>query len=168
MVDFQIRVTLHNTATDEEKEEWLDLEDYSSVDEIEEYLNSYFDSEESATWELGVFDVDGAEFNLDSLEEVWEFYEFLSEDDYNVEAKVAYANQESVEECMKNFEEAYNGTFDSGAEFAEQLVEDVYSKNDLPDFVTSHIDWKGVWRELQYDYSEVKDSSGNIHIFRQL
>ena len=58
--------------------------------------------------------------------------------------------------------DAYQGQFDSGAEFAQMIAEDC---GDVPRNMSSwiEIDWKASWDNLDYDYTE---SSGG-HIFSQ-
>ena len=63
---------------------------------------------------------------------------------------------ESVSSCR----DAYQGCFDSGAEFAQNLAEDC---GDVPRNMSSwiEIDWKASWDNLSFDYFESEDG----HIF---
>ena len=56
--------------------------------------------------------------------------------------------------------DAYQGCYESGAEFAQNLAEDC---GDVPRGMSSwiEIDWKASWDNLDYDYVE----SDNGHIF---
>lgn len=55
------------------------------------------------------------------------------------------------EDDLESFEDAYVGEYESGADYAEQLVSDCYGlPRDLPSFV--EIDWEATWQNLQYDY----------------
>lgn len=54
------------------------------------------------------------------------------------------------EENIESFEDAYQGEYESGAEFVESLVSDCYCL-DIPSFVV--IDWEETWDNLYYDYS---------------
>ena len=50
--------------------------------------------------------------------------------------------------------DAYHGQYDSGAEFAEQLVGDCgYINGELPYWI--EIDWEKTWDNLSYDYTEI-------------
>ena len=50
--------------------------------------------------------------------------------------------------------DAYNGEYESGAEFAEQLVSDCgYINGDLPYWI--EVDWEKTWDNLSYDYTEI-------------
>ena len=54
---------------------------------------------------------------------------------------------------LEYFEEAYQGEFRDGAEFAEQLVSDCYGMpREVPSFV--EINWEATWENLRYDYCE--------------
>ena len=63
---------------------------------------------------------------------------------------------------ISSISDAYQGRFDSGAEFAQNLAEDC---GDVPRGMSSwiEIDWKASWDNLDYDYVESTDG----HIFSQ-
>ena len=63
-------------------------------------------------------------------------------------------------ESIGNINESYQGEYNSGAEFAEQLAVDCC---EVPSNLSSwiEIDWKASWDNLSYDYVE----SDNGHIF---
>ena len=75
-----------------------------------------------------------------------------------VEAFLDVFDIESISSCR----DAYQGCYESGAEFAQQLAEDCC---DIPRGMSSwiEIDWKASWDNLDYDY--VESSVG--HIFSQ-
>ena len=62
---------------------------------------------------------------------------------------------------IENFEDMYQGEYESGADFAEQLCQDCgYITRELPSWI--EIDWQATWdRALSYDYVELSDG----HIF---
>jgi hypothetical protein len=71
---------------------------------------------------------------------------------FSDEAVDAFIDIWSVDD-LEYFEEAYQGEFRDGAEFAEQLVSDCYGlSSDIPSFV--EIDWEATWGNLRYDYCE--------------
>ena len=65
-------------------------------------------------------------------------------------------------DCVSSCRDAYQGRYDSGAEFAQNLAEDC---GDVPRGMSSwiEIDWKASWDNLDYDYVECSDG----HIFSQ-
>ena len=54
---------------------------------------------------------------------------------------------------LENFEEMYQGQYDSGAEFAEQLAIDCGMVSTGISWV--EIDWDKSWDNLSYDYTEI-------------
>ena len=75
-----------------------------------------------------------------------------------------------VEAFLENFDiadvsscrDAYQGQYNNGAEFAQQLAEDCGDvPRDMPSWI--EIDWKASWDNLDYDYVESTDG----HIFSQ-
>ena len=58
---------------------------------------------------------------------------------------------------IENFEDMYQGQYNSGADFAEQIATDCgYIKSyqgDLPSWI--EIDWEKTWDNLSYDYTEL-------------
>ena len=65
-------------------------------------------------------------------------------------------------DCVSSCRDAYQGRYDSGAEFAQNLAEDC---GDVPRGMSSwiEIDWTASWDNLDYDYVECS----NGHIFSQ-
>ena len=55
--------------------------------------------------------------------------------------------------CAENFEIAYHGEYESGAEFAKELVEGCYGGSNLPWFVVT--DWEATWYNLTDDFIEL-------------
>ena len=90
-----------------------------------------------------------------------QFIDYIEEylqavDQYDEDAVAAFLDIFNIED-IGNFTDAYQGRYDSGAEFAESLVSDCYSM-DMPSWV--EVDWKATWdNALSYDYSE---SDGHI------
>ena len=56
---------------------------------------------------------------------------------------------------IENFDEMYQGQYNSGADFAEQIASDCgYITRDLPSWI--EIDWQKTWdNALSYDYTEL-------------
>ena len=79
-------------------------------------------------------------------------------------------NEEVVESFLEifdidsigNLSESYQGQYDSGAEFAEQLAQDCCEvPRDMSSWI--EIDWEASWENLTYDYVECSDG----HMFSQ-
>ncbi len=95
-------------------------------------------------------EVHGAKALLDGHYETWAEFD----DCYDQEAIEAVV-EEFVINCIGNFEDAYCGKYDSGAEYARELVEGgwSHSMDNIPGFV--EIDWEATWENLSQDYTEV-------------
>ena len=94
--------------------------------------------------------------------EYYEQYETLVEEygQWLVDAYVDHYGTDGIE----YFEEAYQGEYESGAEFAEQIVTDCgYINNNIPSWV--EIDWQATWENLSYDYHEIIIPDSRVVIF---
>jgi antirestriction protein len=80
----------------------------------------------------------------------------------------AYAYHMGGDVTVDDFREAWQGQWDSGVDFAQNIAEDHgYTPKDLPSWIV--IDWEASWdRNLCYDYFEETDAEGNNHIFRSI
>ena len=77
-------------------------------------------------------------------------------DEYGEEVVAAFLDIFDID-SIGSLSDAYQGEYESGAEFAESLVADCYSM-DMPSWV--EVDWQATWdNALSYDYSE---SDGHI------
>ena len=113
---------------------------------------------------------DGNDYDVleDFIKEHGETYFLTYVEDY-LRAIEEY-DEEVVESFLEIFDidsigslsESYQGQYDSGAEFAQQLAEDCC---DVPRGMSSwiEIDWKASWDNLDYDYTEGRGG----HIFSQ-
>ena len=78
-------------------------------------------------------------------------------DDYGQAVVDEFAEDYDIE----NFEDLYQGQYESGAEFAEQICQDCgYISKHVPSWIV--IDWERTWEaNLRHDYIEI----GEGHIF---
>ena len=92
----------------------------------------------------------------DYYEDYYRAVDDLGEDIVNAFIEVFYI------ESIGNINESYQGEYNSGAEFAEQLAIDCC---EVPSNLSSwiEIDWKASWDNLSYDYTELS----NGYIFSQ-
>ena len=94
--------------------------------------------------------------------EYYEQYETLV-DEYGQWLVDAYVDDYGTN-GIEYFEDAYQGEYDSSAEFAEQIVTDCgYINNNIPSWV--EIDWQATWENLSYDYSEIITPDNRVVIF---
>ena len=134
------------------------------AEELAEELNDDLDDDErdAAEWEFDEYEVD--DFDGDFADPA----DFSDLDDYGEYCEkvsnhgVAYhLRYEDVGD--HDFEDEYNGEWDSAEDFVRNLVEDCYDL-DIPSFVA--VDWEQTARDVMMDYSEYEDDNGMVHIFR--
>ena len=75
-------------------------------------------------------------------------------DDYGQNLIDEFAQEFDVD-SVDHFEDMYQGQYNSGADFAEQIATDCgYITRDLPSWI--EIDWQKTWdNALSYDYTEL-------------
>ena len=102
------------------------------------------------------------EYGEDKFREYYEQYETLVSD-YGrglVDEYIEYYFLDAID----HFEDAYSGEYESGAEFAEQMVSDMgYVNNNIPSWV--EIDWQATWENLSDDYAEIIRPDNRVVIF---
>ena len=121
-----------------------------------------FNDQEHAQELLQEFVEDGHD-----LDEMKEFIETHGHKDFvlyyeDYQQAVEEWDKDIVDSFIEEFElsavdrisDAYHGQYDSGAEFAEQLVSDCgYIERELPYWI--EVDWEKTWDNLSYDYTEI-------------
>ena len=96
-----------------------------------------------------------------------EFYEYILNDIPELDLELFLEINDLGIENVDQWEDAYVQSMPTSlhveAQFTEQLVDDLGylgdgpNETDVPDFLTSHIDWQEVWdHELRHDYSTIE------------
>ena len=102
------------------------------------------------------------EYGEDKFREYYEQYSSLV-DDYGQGLVDEYIECYFLD-AIDHFEDAYSGEYESGAEFAEQMVSDMgYVNNNIPSWV--EIDWQATWDNLSDDYTEIIKPDNRVAIF---
>ena len=95
-------------------------------------------------------------------EEFREYYEKYSSlvDDYGKGVVDQYIEDYFLD-AVEHLEDAYQGEYVSGADFAEQIASDCgYISRDFPSWI--EIDWQATWdNALSYDYTEIVNPDTN-------
>ena len=123
----------------------VEMNDYK--DETQELLGGLIDDgNELEVLEDFIKEHGESNFN-DYIEEYLQAVDCHGED-----AVAAFLDNFNIED-INNFNDAYQGQWDSGAEFAQNLAEDCC---EVPREMSSwiEIDWKASWENLSYDYFE--------------
>ena len=104
-----------------------------------------------------------------------EFFEYILNDIPDLDIELFnLINGEGIEN-VDQWDDAYSCSMATSyrveAQFVEQLVDDLGylgdgpNETDVPDFLTSHIDWQAVWDcELRHDYFTI-EYDGQTHFF---
>lgn len=87
--------------------------------------------------------------------------ELIKKYDYDEEAVNAYLELGNDDD-LRNFEEAYQGKWDTDEDFVKDLIEGTGEiPKDFPAYI--HIDWEATARDIMMDYTEM-----NGHYFRNI
>ena len=120
---------------------------------IEEFLENTFGWDEDEL--VGVIEIYGEEkFKL-----YFEEYADMVDDIGNAVVSAFLENFDIAD--ISSCRDAYQGCYESGAEFAQSIAEDCGEVGSNSSWI--EIDWKASWDNLDYDYVE----SDNGHIFSQ-
>ncbi len=126
-------------------------EDVEMTDSVTELFNELVDDGNDADDLQAFIDEHGKSNFVDYIEEYLQ-----AVDQYGEEVVAAFLDIFDIE-SIGSLSDAYQGDYESGAEFAESLVGECYSM-ELPSWV--EVDWQATWdNALSYDYSE---SDGHI------
>lgn len=69
---------------------------------------------------------------------------------------------------ISDFEERYQGEWESFREYAEQLADDIGLLADVPEEIARYFDWSAWTRDLAMDYSVHDNPEGGVFVFSVL
>ena len=142
----------------EETQELIDelVDDGNDLEVLEDFIKDHGESNFNDYIEeyLQAIDEHGKSNFVDYIEEYLQLV-----DQYGEEVVESFLEIFNIED-IGGLSDSYQGQYDSGAEFAQSIVNDCYTM-DMPSWV--EVDWKATWDNLDYDYTE---GSGG-HIFSQ-
>jgi antirestriction protein len=148
---------------------WLDLSAYADRDELIAACKELHADEQDP--ELMFQDFAGFprawyEESSAPSDILWEWMEIGEETERD--AFGVYANHMGGDITKADFREAYQGTADSKADFAETLAEETESiPKSLPSWIV--IDWEASWNcNLRFDYWAERGAGGDLHFFRDI
>lgn len=152
----------YNNASIEGK--WLTLEDYSDKEEFYEACRELHKDEADPEFMFQDFEGFPREFYSESsVPDALFDWLALSEDDRELLER--YVDATGNDADIDAARDAFHGTADSEAAFAEQTAEDVGDiPKDLPSWII--IDWQASWDcNLCHDYNTSRDDDGTIWFF---
>ena len=69
---------------------------------------------------------------------------------------------------VSDFEERYQGHWDTFAEYAENLADDIGLLTDVPEEIARYFDWRAWSRDLAFYYSVHDNPEGGVFVFTAL
>ena len=148
--------------------QWVKLSDYSDAAEFLEYCKELHKDEEDP--ELMYQDCEGIpdRFYSECMseEELQELYDFLDMDDDDRDMLEMYIEATGDSSAtLRDAQDAFHGTADSEAEFAERIAEECGEiPRDLPRWIV--VDWEASWNcNLRHDYNTATHDNGTIYFF---
>lgn len=154
------------------KGEWLDLSDYSNMDELQTAMAELHNDEADPEYMFQDYECPdllksyiGESFIKDTIFEAIEAIEASHLDFEVLEAfaKVGSYSTDDITAFIEACEKSYNGEYDSDEDFAQELAEELGYMDAKVSWPYDCIDWSRAARELMYDYN-----SSNGHYFRSI
>ena len=170
----------YNNGTQFEFGHWVDLSDFSDASEVMDYISNHFSEADKESplpggtprEEVMITDFENFPkvFYCESMgeKEFEALFDYLNIDDKDRKIVEMYAEATgySVNDInLKDALDAFHGTADSYAEFAENIAEECGEiPRDMPNWIV--IDWEASWNcNLSYDYMTATDEEGTIYFF---
>ena len=69
---------------------------------------------------------------------------------------------------ISDFEDSYQGHWESFEDYARQLADDIGLLAGVPEEIANYFDWDSWTRDLAFDYSTCDDPEGGVFVFRVL
>lgn len=69
--------------------------------------------------------------------------------------------------CISDFDDTYQGEWDSGAEFAESTAYECGELSDIPEWIACSVDWNRAWESwLRHDYwtADVREYRSGLYV----
>lgn len=164
----------YNNGTQFEFGHWVDLRDFNDYEELQDYIKDHFaecDEKspiEGTTREEYLFsDIECDEVLTSYISEshiskyVYNVIELIEDANYEPEVYAAFFSGygqpkdfSELEEYIERADEAYNGSYSSDEDFAQDMAEQLGCMEESRSWPHSCIDWEQAARELMYDYFE--------------
>jgi len=150
------------------KGDWLTLSDYPDRESFLEACAELHQDEQDPELMFQDFEGFPKAWYCESSAPPAILWEWLDLRDDERLAFGAYAEHIGGEVTVEEFRDAWQGQWDNGADFAENIAEECgYVPKGFPAWIV--IDWEATWKSnLRFDYFEETDSEGSNHIFRNI
>ena len=172
----------YNNGTQFEFGHWVDLSDFSDADDLMEYISDHLAEADkisplpcgSAREEIMITDYENfpkcfycESYDSETMEKLFDYLN-MDDDDRKILEMYADATGYSIQDIdISDAQDAFHGTADSYAEFAENMAEEWGDiPKDMPTWIEYAIDWQRAWdSSLIYDYMTATDENGTIYFF---
>ncbi len=147
---------------------WLDLGEFPDRDSFLDACAELHKDENDPELMFQAFDGFPRAWYCESSAPADILWEWLELGDDEREAFGLYADHMGGDVTVDDFRDAYQGTADSPADFAERTAEGCGDiPKDLPAWIV--IDWEASWNcNLRHDYFTERGESGQLHFFRSI
>ncbi len=141
---------------------WLDLEDYSDNDEFLAACAALHSDENDP--EFMFQDYEGFPRDLYGESDISDVWEWLKLDDEDRELLAVY--QSTIGEAtMEQARDAYAGSFDNPADWAEQFLNDCGDLQDVPEHLRNYIDFEAYARDAGFNGMAFEQHGGQCWVF---
>lgn len=152
--------------------EWLDLDAYADREEVLEAIREVISrSPTPGAEEWAVHDYSGLPSHFGehpNWNEVLNYVDGCNKCSGPTEEEAwnFYCDNVGNDCDFNKFRRVYRGSYDSGTDYAEELVSDCYDLKKLPSIISSNIDWEGIYTDMRYG-GDIWDKRGEygLHIF---
>lgn len=139
---------------------WLDLEDYSDSKDFYAACKALHSNEHDPEYMFQ--DYEGfPSFLYSESGNITQIYEFIDLEDYEREIIALY--NEDIDD-FQSVIDRYQGSYDSLEDYAIEYCESTGALSDVPNFISYHIDYESMGRDLTGDMTVI-ESDGQIHLF---
>lgn len=102
--------------------------------------------------------MDRSEFKAEDLQDLEDYQlSYICED-----PQYWASSGKDVQEIAGDAEDRYMGQYNNMAEFAEELIQEMYNLSIIPTIIVENIDWNGVAKDLRHDYYMTEEG----HVFK--
>lgn len=136
---------------------WVDLSDFDTFEDFMQHIRELHADEEDP--EFMFQDIDNATdipFRGEpGLGDIERFMQFLQLEEYERDILEGYASihglSADIEEQLQEALDHYRGTYDSMADYAEEITREC---NDIPEWLDCYIDWERMARDFNMDHTQ--------------
>lgn len=141
--------------------DWLDLEDYADSGEFYAACRALHADEADPEFMFQDWEdiPEGMVSESSMSSDIWEWLEL---DDGDRELLAVYREHVDQSGDIEDARDAYSGTYDSPAAYAEELTRDT---SDIPAYLDGYIDWERMARDMGFEGTTFVSHEGSTWVF---